>query len=442
MRARCALAGAALLGVLGLLAAVPAASGASAPAPDRAAAAAELAAGLADRGFESVQVSAADSVCRVRLENRRFRDPGFAFGVIAALADAACPGPCEVVLLRQGVPVARVDFRSSDAAALAAGRLAQEAFAADLAVETLPDVGPQDGSVLSPAVRRVDLSPRFILDSQFGHIEEPLVYHVEIAPEIATQPWAGALLRLGWTFPIHHERDIQPGDLHPDYDRSRPEEAALYQFRRLGHRVLASLAGGYFGLNRYGLSAGLGLASGARWYLDASADLTGSLAFLPDVSYSGLKRVTFAGAATFRPGGSGPPDLAFTLRGGRYLYGAVAGSGVGEYAVRAEVARRFQQLEIGFFVVKSESNHYGGLRLSLPLPPAVRLRPGPVRLDLPAAFPAEYRTEEALFEVQPVDPRLRAALLDDLWRTSVVAQLDQWVAGYRYARQGVAEGTP
>jgi hypothetical protein len=281
----------------------------------------------------------------------------------------------------------------------------------------------------------VDLRPRVVLDSQFGHLEQPLAYHVEIAPEAVTQPWPGALLRASWTFPIRHADDIGPGPLHPDYDRSRPGEFALYQFHRFGGHALGSLAGGYFGLNRYGLSMGLGLAAGPRWYLDASADVSGALAFWPEVTYSGLTRVTFAGGATFRPGS---PDLAMTLRAGRYLYGAEAGSGAGEFAARAEVARRFHQVEVGLFVVKSESNRFGGLRISLPLPPRVRLRPAAFRVDPLPAFPAEYRTEEALFEILPVDPRLRSGLLDDLWPSSVRAQLDLWLAGYRFIRQ--AEG--
>ncbi|MBI5836982.1 MAG: YjbH domain-containing protein [Candidatus Eisenbacteria bacterium] len=402
-------------------------------------------------GFEEVRVAAAPGAgasaaaagLRVVLENRRFRDPAFALGVVAAvLAGQDASRDCELILLRQGLPVARLRFLPEDVGALARGTLAPEVFADRIECEPLPDLdveawlaagGPPGPPARSRARMRFDVGPRVTLDSQFGHIDQPFTYHLEIGPEISTQPWKGALLRASWAFPWAHGNDIPPDGLHPDYHQSRLGEAALFQFHRLGSHVLGSFSAGYFGVNRYGFSAGAGMTAGRSFYLDVSADLTGSLAFRPEMTYSGLTRVTFSGGATYRPGS---PDLAFSVRGGRYLFGATAGSGTGAYAVRAEMARRFHQVEVGFFVVQAESKHYGGLRLSLPLPPAIRLRPNKLRLDAPPAFPAEYRTEEAPFEAQPVNSRLRAALLDDLWPSSIRAQWDSWIAGYLHVWQG------
>jgi hypothetical protein len=396
---------------------------------------------LADHGFESIRVealgAASDSSggCRVRLENRRFRSPGFALGVIGAVLAPEFPGRCEVVLLRQDLPVARVSFTGSAFLAFARGTGTPADFAGRLELEVLPDLPRAAGPAASSARLRIDLAPRVLFDSRFGHLQEPFAYHLEIAPELTTQPWAGALLRAGWTFPIRHTHDLEPTALHPDYDRSRPGELALYQFLRVGRRTVGSVSGGYLGQNRYGVSVGAGTAAGNRLYLDLSADLTGALAFYPEITYSGLTRLTFAGAATFHPSS---PDLAFTLRGGRYLFATQAGSGTGEFSARAEVARRFHQVEVGLFVVRSQSNRFGGLRITLPLPPQVRFRPAAVRVGLLPAFPFEYRTEEDQFEAQPLDPRLRSALLEDLWPASIRGQLDLWREGYRFVQQGVA----
>lgn len=396
---------------------------------------ARLAQRLAESGLENVRVEADSAGCRIRAENRRFRSANFALGVIASAAARECPGPCEVVLESRGLALSRVSFRTGDFESYQAGRLPARDFMDSLRVELLPDAPTPTGRALSPSRLRMDVAPRILLDGQFGHLREPVSYHLEIAPELTTQPWKGALLRLGWAFPVAHGNDIAPSLLRPDSDRSRPSEAAVYQFVRLPSRGLGSLSAGYFGENRYGLAAGAGFAVGGRLYLDGFADATGSLTFRPEVVYSGVSRVTFAAGLSVRPAA---PDLVITVRGGRYLFGR-AGTGAGEYAIRGEVIRRFHQVEMGAFVTKSESNRYGGIRLSLPIPPMVRLRPSAIRPDLHARFPFEYRTEEGQFEATASDPRLRSNLLDDLWPSAVGAQLDDWLSGARWAR-GAAGG--
>ncbi len=397
---------------------------------------ARLAERLARSGLENVRVEMDSSGCRVRAENRRFRSPGFALGVIAAAATAECPGRCEVVLESRGLALSQVVFRTDDFERYRDGTLEARDFWDSLAVEVLPDPPPPVGGGLSSSRFRFDLAPRILLDGQFGHLREPVIYHLEIAPELTTQPWKGALLRLGWTFPVGHGNDIPPSILQPDLDRNRPSEAAVYQFMRLPARGLGSLSAGYFGGNRYGVSAGAGFALGGHVYLDGFADATGSLAFRPEVVYSGISRVTFGAGVSLRPAA---PDLVVTIRGGRYLFGQ-AGAGAGQYAVRGEVLRRFHQVEVGAFVVKSESNRSGGIRLSLPLPPRVRLRPAAIRPDLLNRFPFEYRTEEGQVESAPVDPRLRSNLLDDLWPSAVRAQLDDWLKGSRWFRDAPRGG--
>ena len=392
-----------------------------------------LAERLAAAGLETIRVSADSLGCRIEVENRRFRDQNFALGVVAALAFEESPGPCEVLVLSQGVPVARVRFDSREWDRAARGELPLAALGEHLGIQLLPRGGRLPGAALSPAVRRFDIVPRIRLDSQFGHLREPVLYHLEITPELSTQAWRGALLRVSFAMPLPHGNDIPPDALQTDYNRSRPEEAALYQVFRTPGGGLGSLSGGYFGANRYGLSAGWGRALGGHAYLDASVDVTGSLAFFPEVSYSNMSRVTFIGALVLRPSS---PDLVLTLRGGRYLIGQ-AGGGAGEYAFRAELDRRFHQVEVGAFATSSESNRYGGIRLSVPLPPIVRLRPAAIRPNLMARFPVEYRTDEGQFELAPTDLRLRSDLLDDLWPSAVRTRLDRWIDGWNWARPGV-----
>jgi hypothetical protein len=395
-----------------------------------------LAERLAAAGLETVRVSADSLGCRIEMENRRFRDQNFALGVVAALAFQESPGPCEVLVLSQGVPVARVKFDSREWDRAARGELPLAALEEHVGIQMLPCEERLPGAALSPTERRFDLVPRIRLDSQFGHLSEPVLYHLEITPELSTQAWRGALLRVSYALPLPHGNDIPANALEPDYSRSRLGEAALYQVFRTPVGGLGSLSGGYFGANRYGLSVGWGRALGGHAYLDASADVTGSLAFFPEVSYSSMSRVTFVGALVLRPSS---PDLVLTLRGGRYLLGQ-AGSGAGEYAFRAELDRRFHQVEIGAFATQSESNRYGGIHLSVPLPPIVRLRPAAIRPNLMARFPVEYRTDEGQFELAPTDLRLRSDLLDDLWPSAVRTRLDEWIAGWNWARPGAQAG--
>jgi hypothetical protein len=391
-----------------------------------------LAERLEAMGLESIRVDSLPDGCRVRLENRRFRQPGCAFGVIATLAAEECPGECRIVLERQGCEVAQLEFLTSDFLAMARGEAPADGFFSRLKTELLPDVPRGDGPARSSAVRRVDVTARVTVDSQIGHIQEPFMYHVEISPEASTQPWRGALLRLGWAFPIQHEQDIPPDYTRPDYHQSRPEEAVLFQYVRLGGHTLGSAGLGYFDGNRYGISSGLGRVFSDRLYVEASADVSVFVVFRPDVEYSSLSRVTFAAAAVYH---FERPDFSLGLRGGRYLYGR-SQEGAGEPAIRADATRKFGQTEIGFFAVDSQTSRFGGVRIVVPLPPSIRLRPMAIRPTVLANFPLEYKTDEGLFQIQPVDPRLRSALLDDLWPGSLGAQWRQWIEGYAYAGGG------
>jgi len=102
-----------------LLGALPAAGAGSAGS---------LAAALAGQGLESVRVTAVPGGSRVEIENRRFRNPNFALGLVAAMASRELPGRCEIILSRQSCPVLRAAFATSDFDSLAAGPLAPRDF--------------------------------------------------------------------------------------------------------------------------------------------------------------------------------------------------------------------------------------------------------------------------------------------------------------------------
>ncbi len=389
----------------------------------------ELVARLESAGFEDVAVECGDSVVRVELENRVERNPARALGTIAALVHAQRPGACEVTFLQQGLPVARVVLDTRPLARAEAPAQASHALEG-LQVEVLPVSNRPRVRGGAHAARRLDVQVRALLQAQFGHLREPFIYHLEISPGVVTQPWRGSLLRLFWTFPVSHQSDVLPSVEHPDLADSRPEEMALYQFFRPAPGWIANVGGGYLGGNRYGGTAGAAWVPAPWLLMEGSADLTGALSFRPEVRYSTVRRLTYSGSVTLRPT---RPDVSLTLRAGRYLYSTESNPEAGEFAVRAEIERRFHQLGVGFLLTRSETRRYGGVRLDLPLPPSRRMRPGPVRLDVPRNFPVEYRTDETPSEVQPASPRLRSSLMQGLWISSFLGQEDECLAAFREA---------
>jgi len=178
--------------------------------------------------------------------------------------------------------------------------------------------------------------------------------------------------------------DFEPSRLEPDLDRVRPGPVWLQQFAWVPGVALLSASAGYFGDERYGGS--LGLARPLRQgevLLDAQADLTGFLAFpASGVAYSPARHVSGFAGATWRPRLPGV-DLALTARLARFLFG--------DQGVDLEARRTLGDMDVAYFVQRSNGVPVYGVRLLIPVPPGNRTAGVPLRVQPIARFPFELR---------------------------------------------------
>jgi hypothetical protein len=223
--------------------------------------------------------------------------------------------------------------------------------------------------VQRPTWRSADLVLGVLFDYELGRIYQPFLYRVALEPMLRYTPWPGALARAALVIPVRGSFAFDP--LMPDADRVRPGPFSFEQYAWVPRTGLLSLDAGYFGDNRYGVSAGLArpMANG-RFVADAQVDLTGFLAFGPaGTQYSSPSHGTGFGALTWRPGA----DVAIRARAAHFLFG--------DNGVELEVRRTLRDLEIAFFGERSAHDNAVGVRLVLPVPPFTRAAGAPLRVQ-------------------------------------------------------------
>jgi hypothetical protein len=247
---------------------------------------------------------------------------------------------------------------------------------------------PPDGPSLGSTRWATDLEIRPLFTFELGRLIRPASLRADVETRARMNVWPGARLTASLLIPVHNDFDFDP--IHPDVDRVRPGPTLIEQFAWLPGLALLSGTAGILADNRYGVSFGAARpVAGGAFLLDAQADVTGYLAF-PDygTEFSAMNRFSGFGGVTWRPPGI---DFAARLRGERFLYG--------DNGVELETRRTFEDLEVAFFYQRTGEFNVTGVRLLVPIPPAVRRHatthpPGvPVRFQPVDRLPLEYIDE-------------------------------------------------
>jgi Exopolysaccharide biosynthesis protein YbjH len=327
-------------------------------------------------GLEQVGVSARGDSQIVAFENRRYRHSAEALGRLSA---ACGPG---VVFRERRLGLESAAFTWGPTRGGWIERMLGAATDSTLTVRYPSDDPfwmPVGGTTARPLSRSLDIQIGPRINYEFGRLLDPFVWSLELEPRVAYSPWPGAHLSASWIIPIHD--DFEPTELQPDQGRSRPGPVNIEQFAWIPGLALGSLNAGYFGRNRYGVSAGVARPiDGGRWWLDAQADLTGFVSFTQgDILYSTPSLGTgFAGLTWRAP----VYDLALRGRAQWFLYG--------DRGVELQVRREIGDLGVAFYYQRIEGNGYHGVRLDVPIPPMVRSTEAAVRVQPVPRFPFTY----------------------------------------------------
>jgi len=378
-------------------------------------------------GFENVAVGGTQAELRVAYENRRWRHSAEALGRVEAALGTSVTGFEE----RLGLTAAAVRRETEpgpdrveldvppDAPSVAFGalRVLESPEVSRFRVLYPCDPGFPHGPatpVARPTWHSLDVVVGVLFDYELGRIFDPVLYRLQIQPMLRYTPWPGALARAALVIPLRD--DFEPDVFHPDVDQVRPGPLALEQFLWLPYAGLLSLDGGYFGDNRYGASAGLARPlAGGRLLLDAQADVTGFLAFGPEgTEYSDPSHWTGFGAVSWRPG----LDVTVRGRAARFLYG--------DRGVELEVRRAMGDVDIALFGLRAAGENVVGIRLVLPVPPAVRSGGRAVRLQPVERFAIDYRSRSSLVGFDVTGVASRQDYLRQLDEASLEANLGRF----------------
>jgi hypothetical protein len=340
---------------------------APAAAPDSA-----LAIRIAGTGLEGVAASRAGAALTVAYENRTFRHPATALGLVWRHATAGASAPDTLWGIERRLGLACAAFPC------VAGEAPRRVIYPGDRSFPAPPAGRRWGST----EQSLDFGLRPLWSYELGRIFDPVLIRLELSPEVRIEPWPGARARASLIIPLRD--DFEADETHPDIDRVRPGVTTLEQYAWLPASCLASLSGGLFDDNRYGGSVGLArpLGGGLAW-LDAQADLTGFVAFTDSGTlYSTPSHWSGFAGATIRA-----PDLPLSLRlrAARFLYG--------DRGVEVQLQRSLGDLDVALFAQRVEGDNIGGVRLVLPLPPLDRTTGSPVRVQLADRFAVDYRNE-------------------------------------------------
>ena len=322
---------------------------------------------LIEQGFENIAIHEDISQVVVTYENRIYRYEVHALQEAIQIVRAYISRKNIVIIIQhKGIPITAI--------------IGQYNNIGDYSWNATFNVGPywnmlKHKEKKSLSFHKLDIVLYPQIKAQFGNYDDPVESQLNLAPALETTLWQGASLMLQWIIPLQNELDNEG-------DQSRPGLLTLKQELRLPYNIFASATTGYFTQHRYGLDIEiLKLWANGRWMLSGNVGYTGHACYLDKTwYYSNLDRWTWflSGAYRFM-------NLDFTIQTtyGQFLYG--------DKGWRLDFSRQFGEVNVGFFVLKTEDGRNGGFNFSIPIFPMRRLKSYWIRISPEAYFPYEYR---------------------------------------------------
>ncbi|MGD8777885.1 MAG: YjbH domain-containing protein [Ignavibacteria bacterium] len=227
----------------------------------------------------------------------------------------------------------------------------------------------------SDYIINIAIHPQF--HAQFGNYDDPVESQINLAPAVETTFLAGMSLSAQLIIPIQNELTVEG-------DYLRPGLITLSQFSRLPYNIFVSATTGYFTRNRYGFDIEIKKYFGnGKWSLGTKLGYTGYASY-----YGGVLHYSHLNCFTpFINGGYrfSELDLSVKVTCGKFLYE--------DTGWRFDIKRQFGEVDIGFFITRTELDHNGGLNFSIPLFPSKYMKSSRVRIRPAKTFMWEYRAK-------------------------------------------------
>ena len=335
---------------------------------------------LVEHGFENVAVCTDSNALIVTYENRIFRHEVKAIREVFTLVSGILESPTSIVLIPQnrGIPLTAIlldtdtiskFFNSENNKNISYSKV-RVSFATDTYWKKLKK---RRHSNLSARKFDITVYPQY--NVLFGNFDDPVKSQFNLAPAVSTSLWKGMSLFAQWIFPIRNE-------LSSEGDHGRPGLLLLNQTFRLPFTAFISATTGYFSNNRYGIDFETRkyLFNG-RFAIGADVGYTGYASYRKGVwYYSDIDVWTFFFNTEYRF-----QKFDFKVKA---TYGLFLDRKKGW---RFDVLRQFNEVDIGFFFLTTESGYNGGFNFSIPILPSRYMPTWPLRISPAKKFPWEYR---------------------------------------------------
>jgi hypothetical protein len=333
---------------------------------------------LVAHGFASV-AAVADSACLLATyENARYRDDRRALREAARLLTPLLRPGQRLVLLpaARGIPLLRVRIPAPSADSAQAADPDPPNPWADASLHVGDAARALSGVPrASASAGRMEVVVHPWFQAVFGAYDNPVASRTGVAPELRMDVRTG--LRLSAQLLVTLQDDVPTGE-----SRLRPGQVTLNQVVRLPRGVFVSATAGTFNPDRYGADVeARAFLAGGRVTAGAELGVTGAAFYGRDRwERTPMRDRTALVDVGWRVV---PYDLLLRATAGAFLED--------ERGVRLDVARRFGELEIGWFLVASDERENGGFVLRIPLVPRSYGRPAPLRVRAAETYRWQYR---------------------------------------------------
>ncbi len=350
---------------------------------------------LSNEGFENVRTKIDGSDLVVAFENRRYRSQARGLAdvlrCISHSANIAADTRILLLVLHQEVPMLLVtvgfdaynkfvdDFPDS----IPFTDSLNVTMDYDLVWEKISAITSSNQSKFKSDISVI---PQF--RGQFGDFNYPIRANINIIPEYNLLITRGLSLKAQMIIPVYNDFNkdrLVYHDLDEEGDMIRPGVISLTQFLRLDDEVFVTATAGFFDKNRAGANFEM-----KKYLATGKISLGANVGYTTDYTYTGVKTdylvdenyLTAFLSAEYR---YEPYDLVGGLHIGKYLYN--------EMGVRMDLMRQFREVNVGFFVLATESELNGGFNFSIPIPPRKYSKPKYFRIRPTEKFTWEYRAK-------------------------------------------------
>jgi hypothetical protein len=338
---------------------------------------------LIKNGFENIRIKIDDKKFILAYENRvdRFELEGIRdviFAVIPLLNDYY---NIVLVPLNRKIPLVYIEANINSCLAYKSKKITGPEFASELIITQNTDEVYTDllnEREYNESDFKFDIAVKPTVQFEFGPYNHPVMGQINIVPEVMSSWWKGMGVNYELIVPAYNDPSFGARA-----DSVHSGVIALNQVFRLPNSLFLSGTAGFFTQNRYGVDFEI-----SKYWLNGDLNLSGNLGYTSFASFSGMRRLLYSDIFSM----TGSLSTQYRIEKYNLIVGVMVGKFLlGDESIRIDINREFNEIDIGFFAIRSRAGvSNGGINLSIPIFPSRYWNPGILRIRTADSFSLSY----------------------------------------------------